>query len=1829
MLNACSEDTNQTKKSSDNKANESLTTYVESYSQGIIASQSQVKVKLQFDVPKAAQQSDFVEISPKIDGKLVWNSDRYFSFIATNGFKNGKKYDFKVNLNTLLPEGSAKIPDLSFSVSIVELSISASLDGISLDGTTGFYEAHGNIESSDEIPSEQLQSIFTAKLNDTPVPFFLTPDGFGKAKISVPDIERKSESQTLTLSWDGQSKGVSGSGSESYVIPGKTEFSVTKIEFIRGSNPHARIIFSDPVDIKQYLKGIITINHSDNLKFELKGNLVLAYPRSGNSNLDEVTVTVNSTLKSAENKTLGKVYEESFTSKQLSPALELIGEGVILPKSGSIYVPFKAASLKKIDVFVYQIFEKNIPQFLQTNRISGNSDLVRVGKFITSKRINLEELGEVSAKKWNTYNLDLKSVMQTEPGAIYRLEFRFQRAFALTECAENETFEENPLADGELRPYFESSYWDYEDSYYPQGFSWAQRDNPCNISYYTKNRFISRNVYASDVSVVAKTSGDKEVMVTVTDLATAQPIEGAQVEILNYPMQVIGSHSTNKDGIVRIPISDRPWMVQAKHSGQSGFVTMESNQALAMSSFDVSGEETKQGIKGFLYGERGVWRPGDSLFISFIIEDLSHSLPQNYPVLFELMNPRNQLVQKTAVTQSLNGHYVFKTKTEPTATTGNYTVQAKVGNQMFSKRLKIETVKPNRLKIDFQFANEAITSNSPAIKGLIRSSWLHGAPAADLQGELIGNITTGSAHFDSYRDFTFDDVSSRFTESKITTIPFSLSDSGTATINKRIEVPDGVPGRLNVDLTARVFEESGDFSTMKFSTIYHPYSSYVGIRIPEGDKRNMLLTDTDHKVNVVVLTPEGEPIRFRKLRFTVNKISWRWWYEKSQENISDYFERMNYQVISTQSIETDAEGNSTGILAIKYPDWGRYVIKVTDEETGVSASSVVYVDWPGWAGKSRDSKMGGANLVYLNSPKTDYLTGEKISVQLPAAQGSRVLVSLEKADRVMRQFWVDGNGDQTQFTIDATDDLTPNFYVHTHVIQPFAKRNGDLPIRQYGVLSINVENPKSRLYPEIVTANSFEPNQNASFTISEKNGRKMTYTLAVVEDGLLDLTRFKTPVPYKHFYQKEALTVKTWDLYNYVADSYLSNSVKVISLGGSDENNIDPNKKTVNRFDPVVRFMGPFELEAGKKVTHTVALPNYVGSVRTMVVAQQDGAYGNTEVSRPVKKPLMALATAPRIVSMNEQFKIPVTVFSMDNSIQDVEVQLETSGAVQLASDKKQTVKFNNTGSQTVYFDVKTDNKFGASKIEAKATGAGFESVSVINLEVKNGFVDVVEAKDFKLGSGESITFTPPALGLANTQSLTLNFSTFNTVALEHRFQELIEYPFGCLEQITTKVFPQLYLSSFRTLSTEESHTIQRHIDAAIARMEHYLRPNGSLGYWPEGSAYNDFATAYAIHFLLEAQSLGYTIPGTMLPKLKQFMSYQASRWNTSEYAYEQINQAYWLYVLAKQQSAEIGAMNRLRETQNLNVLASWFLAAAYSKIGQDAAATDILKRINFAITNNRDENRHYYFDSEFRNKALVLYLMQDMKIDFKSLELANEISEKLGKTDYLNTQEMGFGILSLAAFIKNNPVTEEMNIRWESGGKSGEIKANSFVEVLKLGADSWGNTPVSLTNNSKTVVNLLTHWIGKQNPKQVVARSRDIFQSIAYKSITGKPVDVKSLASGETFVAEITVKNQSSESLPYLALTHPIPSGWEILNTAIDDSYFNVPNSPYEFREVKDDAVFTYFGLKKGEEKTFRVLLSASYVGNYDLMPIKTSDLYNANRFAMSGTSTVKVSKP
>ena len=1839
--------------------------YVNAYTGGVISQNSTIRIELTQDQPMVDLNQELKDnpfsFSPSLKGKTYWVSNNTIEFVPEEGaLKPGAFYEGTFHLGDFV-DVDKKLEEFNFSFRVQERNFSIHTDPITVTATQpDQVTVTGEIRFSDVVKKEEVEKMLTAgseKNKSYPIEITQT-DHPTRYAFSISQITREAEDYQLEITAKGNPAGIDRTQNESILIPAKNSFRFLSAVRIDQPENGIEIIFSDPVSNTQDLKGLIDVPEVSSSIFQIKENKVFVYFETGK--LNKLTLNIHEGIRNSQDKPLGTSHSISFSELNLKPQVEMATSAAILPDSKSLIIPFRAVNLYAVDLSVIRIFENNVLMFMQNNSLSSANELRRSGRLVYKKTLWLAKDSSKDVHRWEDYSIDLAGLIHQEPGAIYRVILSFRQEYSAYPCGGSENkemqFADNKSSDnltkvsGETLSEDDEAVWDTPETYYyyngsvPMDWSqyrWTERDNPCHPSYYmNSDRIAACNILASNLGMIVKRNSLNKLWIAVNNILDTKPVAKAQVTIYNFQLQPIGKGETNGEGLVEITPKGVPFIAVAEADKQKAYVRVVDGEEQSVSRFDVGGKDIQKGLKGFIYGERGVWRPGDTLHISFMLEDREKRIPDKHPVALEIYNPRGQFYTKMISTQGTNGFYTFAVPTQADDPTGLWNAYVKVGGTAFHKSLRIETIKPNRLKITLALPT-ILQASSKDVYAPLTSSWLTGATASRLKAKVEMSLSKVNTQFKNYGQYLFNNPATDFTTVRADVFNGVLDAEGRAGVNIQLPVATGAPGMLNATFTTRVFEPGGDASIYSQTVPFSPFTSYVGINLNQP-KGKYIETDKDHVFDIVTVNDQGQPVNRSNLEYKIYRISWSWWWENGEESFGTYINNSSITPVASGNLQTTG-GKTSFKFRINYPDWGRYLVYVKDRESGHATGGTVYIDWPDWRGRSNKTDPSGIKMLAFSLDKDSYEIGETATAIIPAAAGGRALVSLENGSTVLQQQWleVSDQGD-TKLTFKITPEMAPNVYLHISLLQPHAQTVNDLPIRMYGIAPVFVTNRQTILQPQIKMPEVLRPETDFNVTVSEKSGKPMTYTLAIVDDGLLDLTNFKTPDPWNEFYAREALGIRTWDMYDDVLGASGGRYSSLFSTGG--DASLKPADAKANRFKPVVKFIGPFYLAKGKQQTHTLKLPMYVGSVRAMVVAGQDGAYGNAEKTAFVRTPLMLLSTLPRVLSTQEEITVPVNVFAMENQVKNVTVSLEASGAgVQITGNRQQSLTFDQPGDQLAYFTLKTGSKTGKATIHLTASGNGQQTKETIEIEVRNPnpVVTLRNSQWIEAGQEAELSYTLAGSSSANNQ-VQLEVSRIPSVDISRRFDFLYNYQHHCTEQLTSKALPLLFVSQFKAVDEQEAEKIKTNVQEAIRQIYARQLPNGGFVYWPGNAVADEWITSYTGMFLTLAQEKGYAVHPNVLNKWKRFQRAAAQNWRMPQEAsnwqiwQSELQQAFRLYTLALAGAPEYGAMNRMKEQPGLSIQAKWRLAAAYALTGKMKPAGELVYNAETTVIPYSSMNLIY--GSSDRDEAMILETLILMKRDRDALQQAKKVSQNLAQENWFSTQSTAFALMAMGRLAKQ--LSGTLDFTWSWNGKQQPAVKSAKAVFEKEIATSPKSGTVSVKNQGKGAlsVDLITRTQLLNDTLPAIADN--IRLDVKYTDMAGSPISVEDIRQGTDFMSAVTLSNISGTSdYSNLALTHIIPSGWEIYNERMivpeaSSSNSNEANTPessadkYTYKDIRDDRVLTYFDLRRGESKTFTVRLQATYAGNFILPAIQCEAMYDAAVQARTKAGRTTVSR-
>lgn len=1779
--------------------------YISLISQSSLNRDSKITIMLTGDISNEKDIAKAASFSSEQKGHWELVAPNTIAFQADGLFKEGEEFSLSLDVGRLLNKGSGKI-GITRTFQVRPAQFDMSIEALrALDAET--YIVEGKVQTDIACNSDMIASAVSAMLDATAYEVrFAKNEATTTHRFTIDAVKRGKRNQVLRISYDAKNIGFKLSGSLTREIPAIGSFEIINVQDI--SDRALRFTFSEnlnpSIDLSEYIKVLAhDTNFSYRWDFE-RNNLTLTCSRDAWPSGTVVSIYPN--FESADGHVLQKGIDYTVIAGWEKPSLKFMDNNVILPSDGKAIVAIETKNVKGVIVQAVKVQNSNILQFLQVNELDESNEMYRVGEAVWEKAFDFEWKPEMK-NKFVARGLDMTELVKKYPDGMFQIRLTFARRHSMYESLSATANEELEFpadfvnfAEYPLRAYWNSVKNADERSRYK---FWEHDEDPLHPAFYiyNYNRAVlqEKNILVSNLALLAKVDSSDTVYIQAINILTSQAEKNTKIKIYNFTQSLIEEGSCDDEGRYKVKAKAGDFtFVQAKSGNNYAYLSLNT-KPLSTSNFKVDGVKSYEGLKGFIYAERGVWRPGDKLHLCLIVQDLKKALPENVPLIFTLQDPMGKIIDKKVLNESVGGFYKVETQTNASDLSGTWTGRFKIGNNVWTKALKIESIIANKLAVNLKVEGDYFTSGLNKVS--LSSEWLTGIKAKGLKAEIYSRYVSKPMYFDNFRDYTFTDSQYYTSTSQEKIWSGNLDENGIANFNLKLDAGKNISGMLHAIFETRVYEPSGAYSIETKKMDYSPFPRYVGLKLPKSDDeyRDVLYLNKDHKAELVLVDEKGKLLSVdEKLEFTIYKLEWLWWWVRDAYTKASYDEKRSARAVLRKTITLK---NGRAQVDFTLNDWGRYLFVVSDPEGKHSASKIEYVDYSYWASRSDSDVEGSSSMLLLTSNKDSYNINEDAKLSFTANKNSTAYITIEKNGAIVKQEIVKTVDGTNTYTFKTDSSMAPNVYVHVTLVQEYAQNSNSLGLRLYGIIPIMVEDKNSHLTPVIKTANEFAPNTDCKVTISEKNGRDATFTLALVDEGLLGLTAFKTANPWNYFYGKESSQIKSYDVFDLVSAAINGELQTLITVGGSDYNELISNKEA-ERFKPLVFYFGPFHLKKGESKTLDFKMPEYIGKIRLMAVMANDTAYGITEESVTVKSDVMLSPSLARTLGVDETMQIPVTVFNTTEKSKNISIIMQAKGAI--STKETLNVKIDALSNKTISFSVESKNA-GTSEITFIAKeGLRELSRSTTEIAIQSRGTNYENEKIIALKAGQSLNEIISTEGENGSKSLNIEISKVQAIGVEKHLDYLLSFPHFCFEQITSKAFAQLYLDRMLNLDKESLTNIKENIKTVIERYPMYQLSNAGFSYWPGGTYEYIWASAYALHFLTEAKRAGYYVDASVYNSLVKHLKLYANAFS-SKNIYDLNSQAYRLYALSLIGEANMGAMNRLRKEKDLSQYAKALLSLAYASSGNEAQARQVFAEIATDFPSYRKTGDD--FSSSIRDLAITCLAakkLNDSRADARFTNLRKIANEQT----WLSTQEAAWLLITASNFYsKKETGTVEYELQVAGQKFKNTLEAQSQVYTIKLNDDEKQKIEIKNTGNTNMFVSL--RYKSKISCGKESAKSNGI--SLKQKIFKNKlETSLHTIKHGDSFKVDFIVNNTSLTNLDNLVLSFPIPSGWEISNERLAEES---QNSDYSYLDIRDEIIYVHFDLAKNETKTFSFNATATYGGEYFVPAVTCEAMYDA----------------
>ena len=1551
------------------------------------------------------------------------------------------------------------------------------------------------------------------------------------------------------------------------------------------------VLFSEELDKTQNLKDFVQVEGLDNgnitimpflNKIIIKGNFQKEVPYS---------VKITKGIKGTSGTSLmNDFFKNNIYLGKKQPSLSFVDSGNVLPSINNKKINFNSVNVTKVKLEVIKVYSNNITQYLKlySNEYGVNEWELKdnLGDVVFSQEYEIESKEDQVVKN----SIDLANTIDTK--GIYYVK--------ITAVGEGSI-------DYDIYKYGEPNTYGYD--YEP---------------IYAK---AEKTIILSDIGIVANSTNSK-LDFKLLNLNTLSPISGARLEFINSKNQTLEEGITNSSGEYKSRTNiDNVFYVLVKYGNEFNVLYLAGSK-LNYSDFDIGGSLEGSDLKLYTYTDKGYYRPGDEINVSLIARS-KEKMNDNQPFEYSFTGPDGSTkINSEVVKESKNGFYTFKIKTDMNDLTGAWTLTIKFGGKEITQKVFIESKIANTIAIDAD-EDKIYTKadvKDKAIDFKFAFKYLSGANVD--KGTIVNfdySVIEKDTQSKQYKNYVFNNPSNykyQFRNFAETTL-----DDGSGEVNLKLDMPDALQSKnLYLSTIVNVSDANGRYSTEnKVFKIINRENS-VGVQ-------KVSQNENEASVKYILLNEKTDSlVAGKKLKYRVYNKEFNWWYDYYDDDEKSFKENIETVLLEEGEVTS---GSSPELLKVTKLGDGVNFIEIEDEETGHSSGVFVYNYHYG------DKKHGTIENLNITSDKEKYNIGDIAKIKYSGAVGSKALITIEKDGKIVKEYWKTLTVKDNEETIVIEKDFFPNAYVSISVFQKYVDKQNDRPLRLYGSVPLMVDDKSRMLTLQVDTKTEVLPGGDLKIKLSNKENKKMYYEVFLVDEGILRMTNYKKPDPYKFFYEKRAKLVQTYDNFSNIIERYSNKVANRLKTGGGDFEEDElaspmaadaAYKKEdmqllgdAQRFANLTIFRGVTESDENGNAVVDVKIPNFFGQMRLFVVAVSDESYGSAEKSISVKAPVIVETSAPRVLKVGDKFTVPVTLFPIEKAIGNSEITLTYNGKTY---NKKVNVK--DGKSEKVLFELEAPVKVGTTKIDIDFKSSKYNYKDTINLNVDTNYpyqyieksVVLEPNQEFTLSTSEFKDFVNGSI------SSNLSLSSYQKLGIGNLVKSLLDYPYICLEQISSKGRAMLCIDNLTTDPTEKN-TAKNEINAIIGKLNNnYQLRNGGFAYWPGSTSEETAMNTYAMEFLIEARNKGYYVPDTMYNNMISYMNTFITRNDINVNTRVEV-----LYLLALVGEENVSEMNIIFDKyyNDLYLRNKWKLLAAYSEIGEKDFARKEAEKL--PKKTNKVNDYYVYGDNASILKSYVSIYGHFDKELYDSVLLSARTKE------WLSTFEKASIVQALAGDGKLRPEKKDLAFKVIVDGKAEDLELrNGEYTFRNLGLkENAKKIVIKNTSSSKLYVN--SFYKGKPIKYDEKDESKNITMTRKFVDMAGKEIDVKNLKVGTRFKMVITSKIESPADISLLQI---LPSGWELDNTQDnigspipDDSPEAVDREEYgggnvntvTYTDIRDDRVAYFFSsYSENSEEVITINLIAVTPGTYRLPGTKAEGMYSRDHIAYLKGFEVKV---
>lgn len=1543
----------------------------------------------------------------------------------------------------------------------------------------------------------------------------------------------------------------------------------------------------------------------------------------------KLTLTIDKMLSAINDKSLSSVYQIEINTQNREPFIAFSSSGVLLPSKSMNGLPVTTLNIDKVDINFYRIKPEKLAKFITNYGF--------INCFYTWRSQDFEEYMDLSFSS----RFDLNPTPNTQ---------------------------ETLLLD--LSKFSEIN---------KEGIYLAIMDKAGSYNAQLPATLFS----ISNIGIAIHAYNNGKLLVMTHGLDNGKPLPNINLSLLcvnssndnNNNCNTL-SFQTNNEGFAEItlPEGSNYSLLTADDGSQTSFVSINRN-ALNLTDFNLSGS-TFYSKQLFIFGPRDLYRPGETVYFNALLRDADGQQLPDQPIMFEVLSSDDNVIASGYVKKEPDTHGLYQVEfTIPNdAPTGKWSLRINVGddNSRFSY-FKVEEFLPERMAMEIKAPSNEPISFDQNVEFSIKGWYLYGAPAS-------GNKLNGRNYYKNLRtvqglnDFKIGNVQGETDYTELSEIDNTLDNNGKTEIKLSADQWARVKKPIRIVTNISLLDSGGRPVTRYATQDIWPANQLPALRTLFIDKPYYNWhTDTYSlrpnvdvgalaEFEVAYVNKQGEKLATNNLIARVVRERRDYYWSWSDGSGWEEHSTLKEFVVSENRISIDE--NATAKVSYQPNDYGAYRMEIVDPNTNV-VSNIRF-----WAGYDSENNTQGTNSlrpdqVKLSIDKAFYSVGDtaKVHVQAPAAGSG--YISLETNDGTLwkKEITVDDEGLEVEIPIN--DWKRHDIYINAMIIRPSTNAEVQTVKRAVGLLYLPLDTSNRQLNITIDAPNKTEPEKTIPIKIrmdkqAINKDQTVTVLVSAVDAGVLNITNFETPDPYTSFLGRKRYDVDQYDVYGKLIEAKGRN-IKM-SFGGDAV--AAGGKRPLTEVNIVAQQLKTIQLNENGEGIVELALPNFNGELRLMAQAWDDNRFGKAEQAMIVASPVIAELSIPRFILGGDRAELALDIHNLTDTTQTMKIDVATSGLVYQTESKSINLKLDTKQKNIIQIPIIADYGYGQGTITVTVTGIKLNDGSdyKINRSWKLGvrpaysatYKSYVEAID----AGESWVLSPSNLDdlIDNTVSAQLIVSNQPPLNVAQYIKELFAYPYGCLEQTTSGLFPSLYANSEQLaalgIKTDSDEQRRQNVQLGISRILSMQRSNGSFGLWNSESNEEYWLTVYATDFLLQAKERGYQVNdkalNSAMTRIGEYI-YSASVLDNMRYYYQNSDRydhvtlsikAYALMLMAKQDKITSIMRNEIKNLSRkiidnniaLSPLPIMQLALTAKLTGYEELYRALMEEVKNTNYDN-DINYHGDYGSELRDDALVLAILVENKIGTNlQPKYLFKLSDLLSDKRYLSTQELNS--LFIAGWsLEQSKSTQKFKVAVnnEVTSASGSFKRNfNFNDI------NHGLTISNPQNDKPLYIKLTVSGYAKTAPAPT-SNENILRISRSYYDMKGNPIIPTDVKVGTMMLVILDVK--SRERIRDALIVDFLPAGLELENQNLIGSNVSLDSIPglanllnnqdssyIRYQQYRDDRYVAAVDLQNyigrnlyGQRMAY--LVRAVTPGSYMVPSPFVESMYRPEKFAIGQT--------